>query len=136
VAFRQSNGAGRARVAKRAQQRWREQLASWRQEAEARCESQIRAVVLDGAVEADDIAQQAAQGCGSFKGGRSRELDAEVRRLAAVLVGHELKVSRRCWRFHRGDGGVGSPCAPAVRWIAHHPATRSSRSFSRWNAPC
>src|SRR6185436_13758499 len=42
-----------------AQQRWREQLASWRTEAEERCESQIRATVLERAeANAGDVAEQ------------------------------------------------------------------------------
>jgi hypothetical protein len=90
--------------AEAAQRRWREQLASWRNEAEARCESRIRALVLERAADAGDVAQQAAQGAGSLAGWRSGELDAEVRRLAAALAGHELKVSRLLWRFHRADG--------------------------------
>jgi hypothetical protein len=87
-----------------AQRRWREQLASWRNEAEARCESRIRAVVLGQPEEAGDIAQQAAQGSGSLEGWQSQQLDAEVRRLAAALAGHELNLSQLLWRFHRADG--------------------------------
>jgi hypothetical protein len=87
-----------------AQRCWRGQLARWRNEAEARCEPQIRAVVLEQAEEAGDIAQQAAQGAGSLAGWQSGELDDEVRRLAAALAGHELKLARMLWRFHRAEG--------------------------------
>jgi hypothetical protein len=87
-----------------AQQRWREQLARWRAEAEARCEPRIRALVLEQVANAADSAQQAAQGLGSLDGWQSSELDAEVRRLAAALAGHELRLSRLLWRFHRADG--------------------------------
>jgi hypothetical protein len=90
--------------AEEAQRRWREQLAIWRTEAEVRCEPRIRALVLEQLASADDIAQQAAQGLGLLDGWQSRELDAEVRRLAAALAGHELKLSRLLWRFHRVDG--------------------------------
>ncbi|MEO8178743.1 MAG: hypothetical protein ABI895_07915 [Deltaproteobacteria bacterium] len=90
--------------AEEAQRRWREQLASWRQQAEARCEARIRTVVLERVVNADDIAQQAAQGGSSLANWPSQQLDAEVRRLAAALAGHELKLSQLLWRFHNADG--------------------------------
>jgi len=91
--------------AESAQQRWREQLASWRGEAEERCESRIRAAVLERAgANAGAIAEQAAEGMSSLDGWNSRELDGEVRRLAAALAGHELKLSRLLSSFHRADG--------------------------------
>jgi hypothetical protein len=54
--------------AEQAQRRWREQLATWRTEAEVRCEPRIRALVLEQLANADGIAQQAAQGSGSLAG--------------------------------------------------------------------
>ncbi|MEO8184079.1 MAG: hypothetical protein ABI895_35110 [Deltaproteobacteria bacterium] len=90
--------------AESAQQRWREQLARWRSEAEERCESQIRTAVLERAdANAGAIAEQAG-GMSSLDGWNSRELDGEVRRLAAALAGHELKLSRLLSSFHRADG--------------------------------
>ena len=162
------------------QQRWREQLARWRDEAEERCEPRIRAAVIgqapvgqapvgqaavmreavgqaavgqaavgqaavgqaavgqaaigqaavgqvavgqaevgqaavgqaavgQAAVEqavlgAGEVTLQAAQGAGSLEGLKSRELDGAVRQLAAALAGHELRLSRLLWRFHRADG--------------------------------
>lgn len=89
----------------KAQQRWREQLACWRSEAEERCESRIRAAVLERAEpNAGDIAEQAAEGMSSLDGWNGRQLDAELRRLAATLAGHELKLSRLLSDFHRADG--------------------------------
>src|SRR6185295_2984275 len=91
-----------------AQRRWREQLARWREEAERRCESHIRGAVLDRAagvgVNGGDAALQAAPGSGSLDTWKSRELDGAVRELAATLAGHEARLSRLLWRFHRADG--------------------------------
>ena len=88
----------------RAQQRWREQLACWRSEAELRCEPRIRAAVLERAESSNAVSLLAAQGMSSLEGWQSRELDGEVRRLAAALAGHELELSRLLGRFHRADG--------------------------------
>jgi hypothetical protein len=90
--------------AEAAQQRWREQLAGWRNEAEARCEVGIRAALLEPAASANGFAVQAAAGLGWLEGWRSHELDGEVRRLAASLARQELTLSRLLWRFHRADG--------------------------------
>jgi hypothetical protein len=87
-----------------AQQRWREQLGRWRTEAEARCEPQIRAALLERSANAGTVALLAAQGMSSLEGWQSRELDGEVRRLAFALAEQELKLSRMLWRFHRADG--------------------------------
>ncbi|MEO8185511.1 MAG: hypothetical protein ABI895_42430, partial [Deltaproteobacteria bacterium] len=87
-----------------AQQRWREQLGRWRTEAEVRCEPRIRAVVLERTASEGVAALLAAQGMSSLEGCKSRELDGEVRCLAAALAEHELKLSRLLWRFHRADG--------------------------------
>jgi hypothetical protein len=87
-----------------AQQRWREQLGHWRSEAEARCEPRIRAAVLERAASESVVALLAAQGMSSLEGCTCRELDGEVRCLAAALAEHELRLSRLLCRFHRADG--------------------------------
>jgi hypothetical protein len=90
--------------AEETQRRWREQLASWRNEAEVRCESRIRATVREPAAIASDVGVQAAHGLGSLAGWKGLELDGEVRRLAAVLAGHELTLARLLSSFQRADG--------------------------------
>ena len=91
-----------------AQQRWREQLARWRDEAEGCCEPRIRAAVLAPALlesaRAGEVARQAAQGSESLEGWKSGELDAEVRELAAALAGHELTLAQLLRSFQRADG--------------------------------
>ena len=88
-----------------AQQRWREQLALWREQAEERCEPRIRRVLLERAVaNTSGLARQAAQGTGALEGSSARELDAIARQLASDLAGHELQLAQLLWRVHRADG--------------------------------
>jgi hypothetical protein len=86
-------------AANAAQQRWRVQLACWREESEARCEPRIRA--LAHPMPAGNVA---AQGSSAIESWKSCELDAEVRRLAAEMASRELRLSRLLLRFQRADG--------------------------------
>ncbi|HEU4577790.1 MAG TPA: HNH endonuclease signature motif containing protein [Polyangiaceae bacterium] len=91
-------------AADQAQQRWREQLERWRDEAEARCEARVRDWVQAREASMSVVALQAAQGCASLDGLQSRELDAEVRAISAALAGRELRLARLLLSFHRADG--------------------------------
>jgi hypothetical protein len=116
-----------------AQTRWREQLARWRAEAEARCEARLRkdATTIDRqAVEGEpgDVSSSrhrapsrsavGSRGCDPFEAARlaasdgsgdlealtPRELDRIVRSLSRALAAHELELSRLILAFHRADG--------------------------------
>jgi hypothetical protein len=90
-----------------AQQRWLEELARWRTEAEARCEERFRES-LQQARAADPlwgaIALAAASGMASLGRASANELDGNVRDLSRALARHELQLSRLGLRFHRADG--------------------------------
>jgi hypothetical protein len=89
------------------QQRWLEELARWRTEAEVRCEARIRDFLRENAAPAPvrgALARAAALGMGSLEQASANELDGNVRDLARALVRHELQLSRLVLRFHRADG--------------------------------
>ena len=112
---------GRWHSAHVAQQRWSAELRRWRDEAEERCESNIRrSVVAEAVAEAAGAvaerapdesgvtsgawAMAAARGTSSLEEESSTLLDRRVRALHEALARHELELSERVLQFHRADG--------------------------------
>jgi len=87
-----------------AQQRWLDQLRSWRAQAEELCEPRIRAAVSKREGCASGVASEAALGCAALESQSAEELDGCVRALASALAGHELRLARLLLKLHRADG--------------------------------
>jgi hypothetical protein len=91
----------------RAQQRWLEELARWRTEAERLCEPRIRSSRGEaGEPEPvpSPLALAAVRGMASLEHASHAELDAHVRGLARALARQELQLARLALRLHRADG--------------------------------
>jgi hypothetical protein len=84
------------------ERRWREQLRSWQEEAERRCEARRDAPQFIAAL--SDVSADAASGCATLEGLSARELDEIIRRLSQSLARHELDFSQRLLAFHQADG--------------------------------
>jgi hypothetical protein len=99
--------AERSRSVASGQQRWLEELARWRTEAEALCEARFRDSLRER-VEPKPVrgavALAAASGMASLERASSKELDGKVRDLARALARHELELAQVALRFHRADG--------------------------------
>jgi hypothetical protein len=132
------------------QTRWREQLARWRAEAEARCEVRFRKEttpidreapegepgnVSSSRHRAASRSTVGSRGCDPFEAARlaasdgsgdlepltPRELDGIIRGLSRALAAHELELSRLILAFHRADG-------------AHHLGYATEAQYARERA--
>ena len=86
-----------------AEQRWREQLQRWQDEAERRCEAHFRNA-SSSAPALSPVSAAAARGCATLEAHPARELDAAIRELSQAMARHELVFSQRLLEFHRVDG--------------------------------
>ena len=77
-----------------AAQKWREQLALWRREAEKRCEARLAL-----GVEAEPPAEEADLGAMT-----ARQLDERIRRLCEELGTRDLRIGELWDQFRRADG--------------------------------
>src|SRR5690606_20354856 len=101
---------GRWQSAHAAQQRWSAELRRWRNEAEERCENNIRrgpaasrrAPNRGAACEA--WASAAMRGISSLEHESSVEPDRLVRAMRGALAQHELELAQRVLELHRADG--------------------------------
>jgi hypothetical protein len=114
-----------------AQRQWEAELARWREEAEARCEGNLRkraktseeARAGDGGVESRAISRAFSSD------GRERDasaIDAELRRLASELATRDLALGRLAEAFWKADGWRRLGYATAVQYARERLGTSLS----------